>query len=269
MKKLLLFISSLFIFAGCVGQDLIVHYPLPGSEIQSPLKINGQARGTWFFEGSFSIAVVDLDGNKIAEGIAFSEGDWMTEDYVIFNSEIPFEISEEKVEAKLIFDAANPSDLPENEKSFEMPIVLVVGDPADGGPADEEPPNVTVNVYFSNTTDDPEFLDCTKVYPVERVIPADLDPKMAAINELLQGPDAEEEAQGFFTSINEGVSLNSLYIENGTAIADFSAVLNERVGGSCLVTNIRSQIENTLLQFDDINEVVISIDGQSEDILQP
>jgi spore germination protein GerM len=32
---------------------------------------------------------------------------------------------------------------------------------------------------------------------------------------------------------------------------------------------IRNQIERTLLQFDDINEVVISINGESEEILQP
>jgi len=45
--------------------------------------------------------------------------------------------------------------------------------------------------------------------------------------------------------------------------------LEEAVGGSCRVTAIRSQIEQTLKQFSTVQSVIISIDNRTEDILQP
>ena len=89
--------------------------------------------------------------------------------------------------------------------------------------------------------------------------------------ELFKGPTEDEKNQGFFTSINDGVLLQSLMIgmESGTAWADFNEQLEYQVGGSCRVSAIRAQIEQTLKQFSTIKNVVISIDGRTEDILQP
>ena len=55
----------------------------------------------------------------------------------------------------------------------------------------------------------------------------------------------------------------------GWAVVDFDKTLEQGVGGSCRVTAIRAQIEKTLQQFLEIDEVVISIDGRAGDILQP
>jgi spore germination protein GerM len=57
-------------------------------------------------------------------------------------------------------------------------------------------------------------------------------------------------------------------IEDGVAYADFSSEL-EVSGGSAMVMMIREQIEKTLLQFETIDSVVISIEGDSEEVLQP
>ncbi|MBP6976514.1 GerMN domain-containing protein, partial [Candidatus Dojkabacteria bacterium] len=70
-------------------------------------------------------------------------------------------------------------------------------------------------------------------------------------------------------NINDGVEILSLSISKGVAYVDLSNELQEGVGGSCKVTSIRAQITETLKQFSTVDSVVISIEGESEDILQP
>jgi spore germination protein GerM len=88
--------------------------------------------------------------------------------------------------------------------------------------------------------------------------------------ELLKGPTANEISRfGISTAINPDVEIQSLTIVDGVAQIDFSESLDYQVGGSCRVTAIRSQITNTLLEFPTVDEVVISINGRIDDILQP
>ena len=91
----------------------------------------------------------------------------------------------------------------------------------------------------------------------------------AALTQLLVGPTNMEKNAGLFTNINSGVTIQSLTIENGVAKVDFNQQLQERVAGSCKVIAIRAQITETLKQFPSVKSVVISIDGKTEDILQP
>lgn len=128
---------------------------------------------------------------------------------------------------------------------------------------------MVVKAYFGNEIQNPGALDCSLVYPVVRTIPKAEAVAQAALAELLKGPTPEEKGRGYFTSINAGTRLQSLVIANGVARADFDGRLGEQVGGSCLVTAIRSQIIETLKQFPTVTEVVISINGESQDILQP
>jgi spore germination protein GerM len=65
------------------------------------------------------------------------------------------------------------------------------------------------------------------------------------------------------------VKVESLKIENRTAYAAFDTELERAVGGSCRVSAIRAQIIETLKQFSSVDNVIISIDGRTEDILQP
>ena len=112
--------------------------------------------------------------------------------------------------------------------------------------------------------------DCTLVYPVERKIWKTQSLARVALEELLAGPTPrEEQSQGYFSSINNGVTIKSLKIEKGIAFVDFDSKLEFQVGGSCRVTSISSQIKSTLRQFNTVSDVVISIDGRTEDILQP
>lgn len=135
-------------------------------------------------------------------------------------------------------------------------------------PANEPPKTINLKIYFANTEKDPE-ISCDKVFPVARSIPLQSDSAVAVIRELLKGPTPEEVAQKYFTSIPEGVVLNSFTLADGVARVDFNDTLDKGVGGSCRVTSIRKQIEETLMEFQMVGKVIISINGRTEDILQP
>lgn len=128
--------------------------------------------------------------------------------------------------------------------------------------------HLLVKVFFNNDRLDPE-ISCTKVFPVERPVKKTKAVARAALEELLKGPTGGEKAKGYYTHINNNVKIQRLSVKNGVARADFNQALDYRVAGSCRVQAIRAQIEHTLKQFPPVNKVVISINGRTEDILQP
>jgi hypothetical protein len=107
--------------------DLIrVDYPRP-NQVFSDLKIAiaGQARGTWFFEGSFPIEIKSLDNSvTYADGFATAQGEWMTEDFVAFNSEIEISHISYRGKVNLILKKDNPSDMREFDDQLVIPIEL-------------------------------------------------------------------------------------------------------------------------------------------------
>jgi hypothetical protein len=114
-------------------------------------------------------------------------------------------------------------------------------------------------------------------------IPRTLGIGKASLQALLWGPVPQNES-GFDTAIptpedvldyagrgadwGERVRLNSLTIVDGVARADFSPEITAHPGGALVTTLIRKQIEETLLQFSTVDQVEITVDGQS-DRLQP
>lgn len=113
--------------------DLItIHTPQPNDVVTSPLEIRGAARGTWFFEATFPVVLVNWDGLIIAEGYAEAVLDpndpnstWMTEDFVAYKATLEFEDPswEEDFSKRgsLILQKSNPSGLPEND-ALEIPV---------------------------------------------------------------------------------------------------------------------------------------------------
>ncbi len=104
---------------------------------------------------------------------------------------------------------------------------------------------------------------------VQREIPFTEGVARAALLQLIEGPTETQRQEGYFSSINENTGIQSLSIVDGVAYVDFSSDLEEGVAGSATVFFIRSQIEETLKQFETVDDVVISINGRTEDILQP
>lgn len=102
--------------------DIIVSFPLPGDTIISPLTVSGKARGTWFFEASAPVVIVNWDGLIIGEGYIQTTSDWMTEDFVDFTGKITFTNPTYKNNGAIIIKNDNPSGLSENDKAVEIPI---------------------------------------------------------------------------------------------------------------------------------------------------
>ena len=92
----------------------------------APLVISGKARGPWYFEASFPITIVDWDGRIIGEGHAEATSDWMTTEFVPFKATVPFVLPPDTAYKRgaIILKKDNPSGLPQNEDSFEIPIVF-------------------------------------------------------------------------------------------------------------------------------------------------
>lgn len=103
---------------------IVVVSPIRDSLISSPLTISGRARGSWFFEGSFPIILLDAYRNTIAEGHASAQGEWMTDDFVKFVGNLQFNNYIKGQKGTLLIKKDNPSGLVENDDSLEIPIIF-------------------------------------------------------------------------------------------------------------------------------------------------
>lgn len=103
------------------SNEIRVDNPVPNQLVSSPLQVMGQARGSWFFEASLSVAIYDDVGNPLGQGVALAEGDWMTENFVPFTADLDFD-NTTAVEGEIRIQNANPSGLIENEKELIIPV---------------------------------------------------------------------------------------------------------------------------------------------------
>lgn len=235
------------------GAETILIRPGETELIGNTVEVVGEMPGNWYFEAVAQVEIWDSAGRLLGHGLALAETDWMVTSSVAFKTKIEVATTTAAT-GTIIFKNDNPTGLPEYDKSESYPIVF-------GNP---------ITLYFGSNELDRDHLDCTKVFPVYRVVDKkEVEYIQFALEELLKGPSPEELAAKYFTAINNGVEINSLKGEGNKMTVDFSEKLQEMVGGSCRVTMIRSQIENTLKQFNEIEVVEIAINGQVDDILQP
>lgn len=231
-----------------------VETPTEGREVTSPLEVRGTAPGGWYFEASFPVRLLDGDGRRIAETPAEAQGEWMTEGPVPFHATLVFPLPATP-EGTLVLERANASGLPEHDAEVRIAVRF--------------PETVAIRVFFPDSARDPGALDCRAVHPVGRRVVARGDRARAALEALLAGPTPEERRRGIATAVPEGATLRELTIRDGVAVADFGAGLESGVGGSCRVLAIRAQIERTLRDRPGVRRVVISVDGRTEEALQP
>jgi spore germination protein GerM len=127
------------------------------------------------------------------------------------------------------------------------------------------PPQVDAKVFLVRTSS-PDV----ELVAVPRRVSAELPLAEAVLRELLKGPTTAERGQGLASLIPDGAALRSVSVtEMGVARADFSEGLQQGVGGSMRVLGIREQIEATLMAISGITSVILSVEGETEGILQP
>lgn len=104
-----------------VLDQIKVTKPEPNQIVESPIIIEGEARGSWFFEGVFPIMLLDSNRNAIARHFAQAQDEWMTEDFVPFKAQIEFEKPATDT-GVLVLEKDNPSGLSENDAKIEIPV---------------------------------------------------------------------------------------------------------------------------------------------------
>ena len=95
--------------------------PLPESIIQSPLVLEGRARGMWYFEASFPAYLLDADGDTLAVMPVQALGEWMTEEFVPFKATLTFTPPSSEA-GTLILMKDNASGLPEHAAELRVPV---------------------------------------------------------------------------------------------------------------------------------------------------
>jgi hypothetical protein len=105
--------------------DLIsVSTPTKNQKISSPVTITGQARGTWYFEASFPIEILDSNGTVIGQGHGEAKSDWMTEDFVPFSATITFTSLGAGKTGTIRLKNDNPSGDPARDKHIDIPVTF-------------------------------------------------------------------------------------------------------------------------------------------------
>lgn len=102
--------------------DLIrIHRPRANDPVGSPLVIEGAARGSWYFEATFPVRLIDADGRVLAQHYAQAQGEWMTERFVPFRAELSYE-RRGTTRGSLVLEKANASGLPEHANAVRIPV---------------------------------------------------------------------------------------------------------------------------------------------------
>lgn len=103
------------------NENVLVTTPLPNQVVSNPLVVTGSARGTWYFEASFPVSLVDGNGKVLGRGIAQAKDEWMTPEFVPFEARIDFD-PPTTMTGFLILSKDNPSGLSENDAEVKFPI---------------------------------------------------------------------------------------------------------------------------------------------------
>lgn len=227
--------------------DLILEVPVEGAQVSDAfLDVAGRAKTG---SGAVHIVVEASDGAVLAETAADVE--LSTGPFGRFSKTIIFDTKPSGTATVTVTLASDQNQVVRRTVEFV------------------DSTTVPVKVYFSNGTIDPAH-ECSLVFPVDRQVPSRAAIYRAAIEELIKGPTAAEKEKGYTTSLPKTVVIKSVVADaNGIVTADFTESLEKGVAGSCRVTAIRAQITATLRQFPEVRDVIISINGRTEDILQP
>lgn len=96
--------------------------PQPNATVASPFTVSGQARGTWYFEGSFPYQLLDSSGNVLAQGPVQAQGEWTTTDFVPFLATITFPAQPSGSTGVLVLKKDNPSGDLTRDAELDIPV---------------------------------------------------------------------------------------------------------------------------------------------------
>jgi len=225
--------------------------PQADETVSSPLVVTGAARGYWYFEGSFPVALVDADGRLLARAPAQAQGEWMTDEFVPFLVSLAFD-GPVTPTGTLILNKDNPSGLPEHAAEIRVPVRFFA-------PSN---PKRAVQLHFydpGRDRDESGNIQCSRqgLVAVARQIPVTQTPIQDTVRLLLQGGLTDQERSGGVTTEFplSGLSLEGSTLNDGVLTLEFADPDSRTSGGSCRVGILRSQIEATAAQFPEVDSV--------------
>jgi hypothetical protein len=241
------------------NSQIRVDSPLLNALVSSPMRIRGEARGTWYFEASFPVKLLDANGKILTQAPAQAQGEWMTTNFVPFDFTLAFP-TPTTATGVLVLEKDNPSGLPEHADEVRVPVRF----------AGASTTARTVKLFFYNEDHDQDLQGNTLcsakgLVSFDRSVPFTNTPIQEAIKALLAGPIAQEKAQAPDTEFPlPGVSLTSASLSNGVLTLTFADPQNKTSGGSCRVSVLRAQIEATAKQFSGVQSVRFAPTGVFE-----
>ncbi|MFA5022017.1 MAG: GerMN domain-containing protein [Patescibacteria group bacterium] len=235
-----------------IDSDIMVTKPLSNDTIFNPVEITGRAR---ISQGSIFLRLKDGWDNIIATSTIKLE-DNSGNDWGYYTGQLEFNTPTSPAGWLEVY-SQNTQDGSE-QNLIKLPVAF----------KDYSKP--VVKVYFNNTKDDPKMKNCSVVYPVNREVDFNNQLAIAALSELFKGPSEQELKDGFLTNLpKEEIKVQKLEYKDNKVYIDFNQALQQDVKGACKTSGIRAQITETLKQFPNISEVILSIDGQTDGILKP
>lgn len=225
--------------------NITVEAPEAGDTVSNPIYIKGQAR---VFEQVVSWRIRDSRGEELIHGFTMSTAP----DLGIFGAYeawLPVPATEDSNITLEVFEssAKDGSDI----NLVSVPLVLNRTD------------SQNLQIFYNNSNLDPE-ISCTTVFPVDRPSIVSTSPARVALLYLLRGPHSSESDEAYESSIPFYTEIKSLNLKSdGTMIVDLKGAIEAPLGGSCLVSSIRAQIESTMKQFSSVKSVEILINGES------
>lgn len=105
------------------ADEIIIESPRPNEHIWSAWNVSGRARGSWFFEGSFTAELFDENNQSLGTVILQAQEDWMTAEFVPFRGQLIFSPPNTK-KGVLKIHNNNASDLPEHDKEITIPVMF-------------------------------------------------------------------------------------------------------------------------------------------------
>lgn len=110
-------------YINSTADNITVDLPFPGAVTGKEFSVIGKARGTWYFEASFPVEVLDKNGNVLVITPAQAQSEWMTTEFVPFK--VVMKVPDSYIgPATLVLNKDNPSGLPEHDASISFPITI-------------------------------------------------------------------------------------------------------------------------------------------------
>jgi hypothetical protein len=109
--------------AASLDDLIVVNSPAPNSTMSSTtVTVSGKARGSWYFEATFPIELIDANGKILAQSAGHAESDWTTTDFVPFSVTLSFPAQPAGSHGTLVLTNDNPSGDPAKQKELDIPV---------------------------------------------------------------------------------------------------------------------------------------------------